>query len=55
MLVTDTHAALLAQIELLNKNLVESNLSKDNVSQVQAFMCDLCGGGHANRRGSLGG
>lgn len=55
MLVTDAHTALLAQIELLNKSLVESNLSKDNVSQVQAFRCDLCGGGHANRRGSLEG
>lgn len=32
MLAVDTHTALLAQIELLNKKLAESSLSKENVS-----------------------
>lgn len=48
MLPLDIHTALLAQIELLNKKLAESNLGKANVSQVQAFRCDFCGVEHAN-------
>lgn len=55
MLAVYTHIALLAQIELLNKNLAESSLSKANVSQVQALRCDLCGYGYANGRFSLEG
>lgn len=50
MLAIDTHTTLLPQIELLNKNLAESNLSKANMIQVQALMCDLYGEGHANGR-----
>lgn len=53
MLVVDNHTALLAQIELLNKKLAESDLSKANVSQVQALRCNLCGDGHVNGRFSL--
>lgn len=45
MLVVDTHTALLVQIELFNKKLVENSLAKANVSQVQALTCDLCGEG----------
>lgn len=41
MLVVDTHTAVLAQIELLNKKLVESGLGKANMSQVQALRCDF--------------
>lgn len=50
MLVKDTHIALLAQIDLLNKKLAESNLGKANVSQVQAHRCDFYGGEHADKR-----
>ncbi|XP_050915607.1 uncharacterized protein LOC127130683 [Lathyrus oleraceus] len=53
MLDIDTHNALLAHIELLNKKLAESNLVKANVIQVQALRCDLCGGEHVNGRCSL--
>lgn len=35
MLAVDTHTALLAQIESLNKKLAESSLGKANVSHVQ--------------------
>lgn len=55
MLVVDTHIILLAQIELLNKKLAESSLTKANVSHVQARMCDFCGGRHENERCSLEG
>lgn len=55
MLAVDTHVALLVQIELLTKKIVESSLSKANVSQVQARRCDLYGGGHENERWSLEG
>lgn len=55
MLVVDTHTVLLAQIGFLNKKLAESSLGKSNVSQVQASMCDFCGGEHANGRCSLEG
>lgn len=37
-----THTALLVQIELLNKKLVESNLGKANMIQIQALTCDFC-------------
>lgn len=47
MFVVDTHIALLAQIELLNKNIDERSLSKANVIQIQALRCDFCGGEHA--------
>lgn len=50
MLPLDTHTALLAQIELLSKKLVQSSLGKANASQVQAPKCDFCGGDHANER-----
>lgn len=50
MLPLDTHIARLAQIELLNKKLVGSNLGRSNVSQVQELRCALCGGKHANER-----
>lgn len=43
MLAIDTHSALLAQIELLNKKLAESSLSKANVGQVQTLRCDFRG------------
>lgn len=55
MLNIDSHTALLAQIELLNKNLVKSNLSKANVSLIQVLRCYFYGEGHANRRFSLEG
>ena len=48
MLAIDTHTALLAQIELLNKKLSESILSQANASQVQALKCDFYGEGHTN-------
>lgn len=54
-LVIDTHIALLAQIESLNKKLVEGILSKANVIQVQARRCDFYGEGHENERCSLEG
>lgn len=50
MLTIDTHTALLAQIELLNKQLAEGYLNKANVIQVQALKCDFFGGGHENGR-----
>lgn len=50
MLAVDTHNAFLAKIELLNKKLAESSLSKANVSQVQALRCDFFGGGNENGR-----
>lgn len=55
MSIVDTHTTLLAQIELLNKKLVEGCLNKANVSQVQALNYDFCGGGHENGRCSLEG
>lgn len=55
MLTVDTHTALLAQIELLNKKLAEMSLDKPNVSQVQALRCDFYGDGHENGRLSLEG
>lgn len=55
MLPFDTHTALLVQIEFLNKNLDEGSLGRVNVSQVQALMCYLCGGEHANERCSFEG
>lgn len=55
MLAVDTHTTLLAQIELFNKKLVKSSLSKANMSQVEALRCDLYGGGHKNVRCSLKG
>lgn len=55
MLPIDTHTTLLAQIENLNKKLSESSLVKANMSQVQAFRCDLYGGEHTNERCSLEG
>lgn len=55
MLTVNTQTALLAQIELLNKQLVEGFLNRGNVSQIQALMCDLCGGEHVNERCSLEG
>lgn len=55
MLSLDTHTALLAQIELLNKQLAKWCLNKANVSQMQSLKCDFCGGGHENRRSSLEG
>lgn len=55
MLAIDTHTGLLAQIELLNKNLVESSLNQANVSKMQALKCDLCEEGHANEMWSLEG
>ncbi|XP_050909769.1 uncharacterized protein LOC127123611 [Lathyrus oleraceus] len=53
MLVVDTHTALLAQIELLNKKLAESSLGKANVSQVQTLRCEFYGEEHVNRMCSL--
>ena len=55
MLVVDTHTALLAQIELLNKQLAEGCLNKANAIQVQALKYDFFGGGHENGRCSLEG
>lgn len=55
MLPLDTHTALLAQIELLNKKIAESRLGRANVSQVHALRCDFFGGEHANGRCSLEG
>lgn len=42
MLAIDTQTAILAHIELLNKKLVESNLGKANMIQIQALTCDFC-------------
>lgn len=50
MLPLDTHTALLAQSELLNKQLAEGCLNKANVSRVKSLKCDFCGGGHENGR-----
>lgn len=55
MLAIDTHTSLLAQIELLNKKLARSSLSKANMSQVQTLQCDFFGKGHENGRFSLKG
>lgn len=55
MLIVDYHIALLAKIELLNKQLVEGFLNKANVSHVQLLKCDFCGGVHENGRCSLEG
>lgn len=55
MLIVDTHTALLAQIELLNKQLAEGCLNKANVSHVQALKYDFYGSGHKNERCSLEG
>lgn len=53
MLPLYTHTALLAQVELLNKKLIERSLGRANVGHVQALRCDFCGGEHANGRCSL--
>lgn len=55
ILVIDTDTTLLAQIELLNKKLVEISLGKTNVSHVQTLRCDMCGREHENIRFSLEG
>ncbi|KAK2436917.1 hypothetical protein QL285_021877 [Trifolium repens] len=48
MIEVSTHTALLAQIELLNKQLAAKSISEPNVSQVQDVRCDFCQGPHAN-------
>lgn len=53
MLPLDTHTSLLAQIEMLNKKLAESNLGRASVSQVQLLRCDFYGRKHENGRCSL--
>jgi hypothetical protein len=50
MIEVSTHTALLAQIELLNKQLAAKSISEANVSQVQDVKCDFCQGPHANGR-----
>jgi hypothetical protein len=45
----DTHIALLAQVELLNKHLAAKTLAEANVSHVQEFICDLCGWWYTKR------
>ncbi|KAK2370199.1 hypothetical protein QL285_083268 [Trifolium repens] len=48
MIEVSTNTALLAQIELLNKQLAAKSISEANVSQVQDVRCDFCQGPHAN-------
>ncbi|KAK2410681.1 hypothetical protein QL285_046032 [Trifolium repens] len=48
MIEVSTHTTLLAQIELLNKQLAAKSISEANVSQVQDVRCDFCQGPHAN-------
>lgn len=48
VLTLDTHIVLLAQIELLNKRLAESNLNQVNISHVKTLKCDFCVEGRAN-------
>lgn len=55
MLTVDTHVALLAQIELLNKQLAKDWLNKAKVIQVQSLKFDLYGGGRENEICSLEG
>ncbi|XP_050877304.1 uncharacterized protein LOC127081059 [Lathyrus oleraceus] len=50
MSTVDTHTALLAQVELLNKQLAKGCLNKANVSQVQSLKCDFYGRGYENVR-----
>jgi hypothetical protein len=48
MIDVNTHTALLAQIELLNKQLAAKSLAEANASRVQDVRCDFCQGPHAN-------
>ena len=48
MTAIDTHIALLAQLVALTKQLVASQLTQTNVSQIQILGCDFCGGEHLN-------
>lgn len=48
VLVVDIQTAILAQLINLTKQLVSSQLTQGNVSQIQTLKCDFCGCEHSN-------
>lgn len=47
MLELDSNTTLLAQLEIISKQLVATTIIPTNVSLVKTLRCDFCGEGHA--------